>query len=68
MKGAGLVFRRSAGRRPSTEGESEANDKNDRRERNRKPKKGTKNGKPTQSKGTKNEKPTIERAKLKKDN
>lgn len=68
VKGVGLVFRRSTGRRPSTDRESEANETNDRRERERKPQQGTKNGKPTQSKGTKNEKPTIELAKLKKDN
>ena len=68
VKGVGLVFRGSGGRRPSTHRESEANETNDQRERERKPQQGTKNGKPTQSKGTKNEKPTIERAKLKKDN
>ena len=59
MKGVGLVFRGSGGRRPSTHRESEANETNDRRERERKPQKGTKNGKPTQSKVTNNGKPTI---------
>ena len=67
-KGVGLVFRGSGGRRPSTHRESEANETNDRRERERKPQQGTKNGKPTQIQGLKNEKPTIERAKLKKEN